>query len=797
MRTLPTRLLAIAGGVGLLSLTVVFLLWPPARDALLVDPEEGRPPAHYEGLAGSSSCRPCHQRFFELWAPSHHGLAMQPFTEEFARTQITPHGEEIQIGGHGYRADIEGARVVEQGPDGEKEYSIEHVLGGKNVYYFLTPLERGRLQVLPIAYDVRKREWFDTTLSMVRHFTNPADEALDWRERPLTFNTSCYGCHVSQLSTNYDLTTDSYHSAWAEPGINCETCHGPCAEHVRVCTEAPEGDVPEDLKVIRATKFSVEQRNALCAPCHAKMRPLTASVAPGERFFDHFDLVTLEDPDFYPDGRDLGENYTYTHWRMSPCARSGRLDCLHCHTSSGRYRFHGSETNRACLPCHREHVENADTHSHHPAESAGSHCVSCHMPMTMFSRMARSDHSMRPPTPATTIAYESPNACNLCHGDQDAAWADGWVRKWRTRDYQAPVLHRAGLVDAARKGDWSRLPELLRYITTPERDEVYATSLIRLLESCASPEKWPVLLEASRDPSPLVRSAAVAGLGAHATARARDALLAATEDEYRLVRLRAAMSLTRLPESLFTPDQRLRLSRVFEAYEASLRIRLDQWASHYNLGNYYFHRGELRRALTSFETAMRLEPNTVAPLVNAAFAYNLVGNRAKAEASLRRASRLEPANGAIHLNLGLLLAEYGEMRGAETALRAALRAEPGSAVAAYNLGVLLSSTDRVAEGIEWCRKASELSPEEAKYGYTYAFFLLESGDFLGARTKLEGLIERHPGYADAYLLLGASHEREHRMDEAASVYRQALEVEYLPERDRFRIAARLEALRSP
>jgi hypothetical protein len=44
--------------------------------------------------------------------------------------------------------------------------------------------------------------------------------------------------------------------------------------------------------------------------------------------------------------------------------------------------------------------------------------------------MGRSDHSMRPPTPATTIAFHSPNACNLCHADHDAAWADQWVRKW-------------------------------------------------------------------------------------------------------------------------------------------------------------------------------------------------------------------------------------------------------------------------------------------------------------------------------------------------------------------------------
>ena len=51
--------------------------------------------------------------------------------------------------------------------------------------------------------------------------------------------------------------------------------------------------------------------------------------------------------------------------------------------------------------------------------------------MTEFARMHRSDHSMLPPTPAATMAYQSPNACNLCHTDKDAAWADKYVRQWR------------------------------------------------------------------------------------------------------------------------------------------------------------------------------------------------------------------------------------------------------------------------------------------------------------------------------------------------------------------------------
>ena len=107
-----------------------------------------------EGFAGSASCRGCHERFYELWAPSHHGLTMQPFTSEFAQAELTPQSQDIVVGDYSYRAEItEGESwVLENGPHGkENRLGIVHVMGGKNVYFFLTPIERGRLQTLPVA----------------------------------------------------------------------------------------------------------------------------------------------------------------------------------------------------------------------------------------------------------------------------------------------------------------------------------------------------------------------------------------------------------------------------------------------------------------------------------------------------------------------------------------------------------------------------------------------------------------------------------------------------------------------
>ncbi len=43
---------------------------------------EPKPSSKSEGYSGSVSCRKCHEKLYKLWAPSHHGLAMQPYTDK-------------------------------------------------------------------------------------------------------------------------------------------------------------------------------------------------------------------------------------------------------------------------------------------------------------------------------------------------------------------------------------------------------------------------------------------------------------------------------------------------------------------------------------------------------------------------------------------------------------------------------------------------------------------------------------------------------------------------------------------
>ena len=63
-------------------------------------------PAQSQGYAGSSSCRECHEKFYQLWSTSFHGLAMQPYSDEFAAKQLSPQKEDIVVGSKRYLAQI-------------------------------------------------------------------------------------------------------------------------------------------------------------------------------------------------------------------------------------------------------------------------------------------------------------------------------------------------------------------------------------------------------------------------------------------------------------------------------------------------------------------------------------------------------------------------------------------------------------------------------------------------------------------------------------------------------------------
>ncbi|MDB4583649.1 ammonia-forming cytochrome c nitrite reductase subunit c552 [Draconibacterium sp.] len=751
-------------------------------------------------FSGSESCRECHENFYQLWSPSYHGQAMMPINAEFISKHQLPNGGPIDVEGKQFYIEFLDSTMMmfeKNGDELKESYNVLWAMGGHNVYCFLTPLDKGKLQNIPLAYDANRKLWFNYPEAGIRHFNDgsPDDEALPWKDAMFTFNTGCYSCHISQLSTNYDLKTETYHTTWREAGINCETCHGPAGEHIRIFRNLKEGEkTPEDVGLIVTTTFTQEQHNSSCAPCHAKMTPITPSYMPGKKYFDNYNVTTLEDRDFYPDGRDLGENYTLTGWMLNKCVAESELHCVTCHTSSGRDR-NKDNPNQSCLKCHYNRNDDLELHTGHKAE-AGLTCLSCHMPKREFvGHFLRSDHSFRPPMPEATIKFGSPNACNQCHDDKSPEWANKIVKQRPNGNYQEETLKWAQLIKEARDNDWTNIEKMYEYIKNPVTNEVVANSFARLLVNYVDESKSEVLLSALNNKSELVRSSAAYGLAGIHSDEVKSALLKACEDEIRLVRIQAANAIITFPEGSFTAEQQLIVDKAEKEYVASITSREDNWSNHYNLGIYHQNKGDAQAALNSYETAARLYPESIMPLINSSVLYSYVGNHAKAEENLKKVIEFDPENEAANLNLGLLLAEQGRLDEAEKALKAALERNPeNNPVAAKNLSVIVGQKGDFASAVKYANIAAKARPEDPNYGYTLAYYQMQNGQQTEAIKTLHEIIKTHPEFLSATSFLADIYLRDGNKNMALQLYKNALKNEEISTQDKAAIQQSIVSL---
>ena len=85
------------------------------------------------------------------------------------------------------------------------------------------------------------------------------------------------------------LAGDTYKTTWSEPGISCESCHGPGKR-------APPSDGRRGRSEDKSTtsrssarrNLRPKQMNDMCATCHAKLVPLSLDFLPGDKFLRPF-----------------------------------------------------------------------------------------------------------------------------------------------------------------------------------------------------------------------------------------------------------------------------------------------------------------------------------------------------------------------------------------------------------------------------------------------------------------------------------------------------------------------------
>ena len=372
-----------------------------------------------QGFVGSKQCETCHAKVYQRWTKS-----------RMANIVVDPklHPEAI-IG------DFSKPNPLVT----FKKEDVAFTYGSKWKQRYFTKIGDDYF-VFPAQWDVQNAVWSAYNPKpgadwWIEHY--PADQM----KRPT--GPLCDGCH----SVNYNIATKQV----TEWNVGCEKCHGPGGAHVRQ---------PSKTNIVNPAGLDFVRANDVCLQCHTQGRPLTNPIAgqyydwpvgfiPGEKLADRW---TLEDHKLgetsfthFPEGTAHKNRMQGNDFVNSVMYKHG-ITCASCHD------VHGTENsadlirpgNDMCLQCHGPSSPNGprgslEQHTHHTASSAGSECVSCHMPrieQTIADINVRS-HTFKFITPAMSEQYKIPNPCVLCHKDQNNAWAArqlaGWpnVSVWR------------------------------------------------------------------------------------------------------------------------------------------------------------------------------------------------------------------------------------------------------------------------------------------------------------------------------------------------------------------------------
>ena len=246
---------------------------------------------------GSEACRACHAKEVESQSKTGHARALAAAPK----------------GSPGQWAFGAGAKAITYVSQADRETYIEHGL----TYYpalksmALTPGHTGR--------------------GGVRYRT------LD----PEATTLKCFRCHsTGPLSLGPDRSIQP-----REPGIHCESCHGPSAEHVR--THGTAGTI------LNPGRLSAVELNDFCGVCHRK--------PPESDWTDKW--KTRHQPSYL---------------NQAACFRkSGALTCLTCHDPHSTLSQVSTQYDKRCMACHKE--------VRHRTAVTSRSCVDCHMPQVVIN----------------------------------------------------------------------------------------------------------------------------------------------------------------------------------------------------------------------------------------------------------------------------------------------------------------------------------------------------------------------------------------------------------------------------
>lgn len=177
------------------------------------------------------------------------------------------------------------------------------------------------------------------------------------------------------------------------------------------------------------------------------------------------------------------------------------------------------------------------------------------------------------------------------------------------------------------------------------------------------------------------------------------------------------------------------------------------------------------------EKAAALAPRDSATLSTVGKAEMKMGENTKGVEFLRRVVELAPDLAAAHLDLALALADSYNLPAALEQATEAVRLAPQSGVAHFYRGRVLYDMGRGSEAQPEFETACRLNSQMPEPRYFLALIEKQNGNYKAAATLLEETVQRQPGNAMAWYMLGQSLEKESDTAKAVAAWRKAIEID--------------------
>lgn len=669
--------------------------------------------APHADFAGSAACAECHEAETTAWAGSDHAWALKvpdasSMLGDFNDASITNKNVTTRF------TTRDGKYFIEtEGADGKPQtFEVRYAVGHRPLQQYLVETEKGRLQVLDLAWDVTQKKWFH----LYPDQDAPPGDGMHWTGSYKNWQARCATCHQTGFDKAFDFPTRTYKSHWAELTVGCESCHGPGKAHI-AWAENPTGANPYASLYLGPGNQAHELD--VCGPCHAR-REAFSQVQPvaGATFHDNYALALLTPDLYFPDGQQRDEVFILGSFLQSKMKAKG-VTCSNCHEPHGGGLV--AEGNAVCTQCHspagndsfpslRKAEFDTPEHHHHKEGSDAALCVNCHMPERSYMTIdPRRDHFFRRPDPLQSKAAGAPDVCTGCHSDKTAEWAAEQIAQWKPagdRNWQ----DRSAFI-AFNGGDRSdkTVADLTRYALDKEHPAIVRATALNALGSAGSLNAADAE-QLLQDADPLVRAAATGAVRQIDVQDRIGLLMPLLTDASRSVRQRSAVEIAGAGVAMLPETEDAAYRKGLQDFIDARMANADTPESHVALGGLALSRRQWDQAQQAFTTAVEMDPQMTSAWLVLAQLAEARGNAKGASDALTSGLAAAPRNVDLLLARGDLDArqqKFGDALGWYRRAQAADPARPDVWLASA-IGYALQG-DRVAAA-EAAKRAQALAP---------------------------------------------------------------------------------------